>query len=111
MFRPFGPERHKLALYKANKISVLEDSGARNPFRQDDYPRSQLPSTVHVHCRAAHLLVSVQMNSCLPEQLFHRNWITDEENSCYQNSSLPGNLWYRSITFSAQVHHAYFNIA
>ena len=69
MFRPFGPERHKLALYKANKISVLEDSGARNPFRQDDYPRSQLPSTVHVHCRAAHLLVSVQMNSCLPEQL------------------------------------------
>ena len=47
------------------------------------------------------LLVSVQMNSCSPEQLLPSNWIADEDNSCYPNSSLPGNLWYRSIIFSA----------
>ena len=50
---------------------------------------------------AVHLLVSVQMNSFLPEQLLPGNWITDEENSCYPNSSLPTNLWYQSIVFSA----------
>ena len=43
----------------------------------------------------------VQMNSCLPEQLLPGKWITGEESSCYPNSSLPGNLWYRSIIFSA----------
>ena len=46
---------------------------------------------------AVHLFVSVQMNSCLPEQLLAGIWITDEENSCYPNSSLPGDLWFRSI--------------
>ena len=50
---------------------------------------------------AVHLLVSVQMNSFLPEQLLPGNGITDEENSCYPNSSLPSNLWYQSIVFSA----------
>ena len=44
------------------------------------------------------------------EQLLPGNRITGEENSCYPNSSLPGNLFYRSI-FSLHVHHAYFNIA
>ena len=46
---------------------------------------------------AAHLLVSVQMNSCLPKQLLPGNWITNEENSCHPSSSLPANFWYRSI--------------
>ena len=34
--------------------------------------------------------------------------ITDEENSCYPNSSLPGNLW---STISLEVHHAYLNLS
>ena len=38
------------------------------------------------------------------------NWITDEENSCYPNSSLPENRWYWSI-ISLHMHHAYLNIA
>ena len=63
---------------------------------QDDYPRftystfmlrkilftSPLP-LVHVQFI---LLVSVQINSCLSEQLLPGNWITDEEISCYPNS-------------------------
>ena len=59
---------------------------------------------------AAHLIVSEQMNSCLPEQLLPGNWITDEENSCYPNSLLPGNLGIGTL-FSLHVHHAYLNIA
>ena len=43
--------------------------------------------------RAAHLLVSVQMNSCIPELLLPGNWKTDKENNCYPNSSLSGYLW------------------
>ena len=38
------------------------------------------------------------------------NWITDEENSCYPNSSLPSNCSHRSI-ISLDVHHAYLIIA
>ena len=33
-----------------------------------------------------------QMTSCLPEPLLPSNWITDEENSCYPNSLLPGSF-------------------
>ena len=59
---------------------------------QDDYPRfstfmgrkimfaSPLP-LVHVQ-----FILSVQINSCLSEQLLPGNWITDEEISCYPNS-------------------------
>ena len=35
--------------------------------------------------------------------------LPDEENSCYSNSSLPYNRWYRSI-ISLHLHHAYLNI-
>ena len=86
-----------------------------------DYPRSCLPSTyvggdllfplpfpifdlVHNTAHAAHLLVSVQMNSCIPEQLLPGNWITDEENSCYPNSSLPGSFQCQSIIFYSNPH-------
>ena len=41
------------------------------------------------------------MNSCFPEQLSPGNWITDEENICCLNSSLPGNFWHQSIIISA----------
>ena len=58
---------------------------------------------------AAHLIVSEQMNSCLPEQLLPGNWITDEENSCYPNSLLPGNLGTRPY-FSLHVYHAFLSI-
>ena len=35
---------------------------------------------------AVHLMFSIQMNSCLPEQLFYPiNWIIHEDNSCYPN--------------------------
>ena len=37
-----------------------------------------------------------------PEQLLLGNWITDEEKSCYLNTSLRGNLGYQSIIFSAR---------
>ena len=43
------------------------------------------------------MLVLVQMNR------FY--WITDEENSCYPNSRLLSNIWYRSI-FSLYMHHS-----
>ena len=43
------------------------------------------------------------MNNCLPKQLLPCNWITGEENRCYPNSLLPGNLWHRSIILSAQI--------
>ena len=45
--------------------------------------------------RAAHLIVSVQMNYCLPSQLLPNKWITDEENSCY-----PKNFSYLYIIFA-----------
>ena len=35
--------------------------------------------------------------------------ITDQENSCYPNSSLPGNLWHGSI-ISLHMHHAFLNV-
>ena len=35
-----------------------------------------------VHVQLISLIVSVQMNSCLPEQLLPGNWVTDEENGC-----------------------------
>ena len=51
------------------------------------------------------------MNSCSPEQLLSSNWITNEENSCYPNSSLPGNFRYRTIIFSAFAPYStYINI-
>ena len=86
-------------------------------FKYVDYPRSCLPSIL---CRGKNLiffplplpifdLVHVQyvqfiwsfrywwtagyQNSFYPMY----NWITDEENSCYPNSSLPENRWYWSI--------------
>ena len=37
--------------------------------------------------RAAHLIIQIQMNSCLSKQLLLSNWITDEEDSL-----LPGNF-------------------
>ena len=52
----------------------------------------------------AHLIVSVQMSSGLPKQLLPGNWITNEENSCYPNRSLPGNFCHRSIIFTACAH-------
>ena len=33
-----------------------------------------------------HQIILIQMNSCLPEQRFPGNWITDVENTCYPNS-------------------------
>ena len=39
----------------------------------------------------------------LPNSLYLVTNITDQENNCYLNSSLPGNLWYLSII----MHHAY----
>ena len=61
-------------------------------------PRSSLPSTfvggrffyfcsspslslIFSEC-AAHLIILLQMNSCLPEQILPGNWITNEKNSC-----------------------------
>ena len=43
----------------------------------------------------------IMINSWLLKQLLPGYWITDEENRCYPNSSLPGNFWYQSINFSA----------
>ena len=50
------------------------------------------------------------MNSCLPEQLFRGNWVTDEENSYYLNSLVPGALGNGPL-FSLHVHHAHLNTA
>ena len=55
---------------------------------------------------AVHLLFSVQMTSCLSQQLLPSNWITGEENSCYPNSSLP-----LVPVHNFHMHHAYFNTA
>ena len=65
---------------------------------------------VHVLYCSSDPIQYILMNICLPEQLLPGNWTTDEENSCYPNSSLPGNCWYRSI-ISLHVTHAYLNIA
>ena len=78
---------------------------------QDDYRQKKklmlpLPFPIFdllYSAHAAHLLVSAQMNNCLPKQLLPCNWITGEENRCYPNSLLPGNLWHRSIILSAQI--------
>ena len=44
----------------------------------------------------------VQMSSCLPDQLLPGNWITSEEYQLLPEELVtPGNLWYRSIIFSA----------
>ena len=49
------------------------------------------------------------MTSCSPNSFDLVTIITTDENSCYPNSSLPGNRWYCSLT-SLHVHHAYLNI-
>ena len=61
-------------------------------FRPPPPPTSLLSLIYRYSALAAHLIVSVQINSCLPEQLFRGNWVTDEENSCYLNSLVPGAL-------------------
>ena len=83
----------------APSISTL--SGWKISFYPLPFPIFDL---VHVQL-IAHLLVSVQMNSCLPKQLLPGNWITDEENSCNLNSRLLINICYRSI-FSMYMHHS-----
>ena len=51
-----------------------------------------LPIFDLVHPGAAHLIILVQLNSCLPEQLLPGNWITVKENSCLPEQLLPCNL-------------------
>ena len=55
---------------------------------------------------AAHLIVSVQMNSSLPQQFLPCNWITDEENICYPNSLLPFNIGTGPLCY-LHAQHAY----
>ena len=50
------------------------------------------------------------MTSCSLHSFYPVTSITDEENICYPNSSLPGNPWNWSL-ISVHVHHAYPNIA
>ena len=60
---------------------------------------------------APHLIILIQMKSCLPKQLFPGNWIADEENRYYPNSLLPtlSNLGTGTL-FSLHPHYAFFNI-
>ena len=41
---------------------------------------------------AAHLIILIHINSCLPKQLLPSNWVPDEEHSSYPNSLLPCNF-------------------
>ena len=84
---------------------VVHAQGEKPPYLICRYPRSCLPTGVPVVggnlsllpllfpifdiciARAAHLIIQIQMNSCLSKQLLLSNWITDEEDSL-----LPGNF-------------------
>ena len=91
--KPFTHDQNK-SISPGLVYLVLFVGGGGSPFSP---PLPYIWSSAH----AAHLLVSVQMNSCLPEQLLSGNWINAEENSFYPNSWLPGNFCYKSIIFSA----------
>ena len=51
------------------------------------------------------------MSCCFSKQLLPGNWNTNEESSCYPNSSLPGNLCSTVPYVSLHMHHAYLKIS
>ena len=66
--------------------------GGRGKFSLHDPPLLDLRFTPCA-CHAFHLIILTEMNRGLPKQLFtYCNWFTNEENSFYPNSLLPGNL-------------------